>query len=213
MLSKIRDRQARFLAAHVENSLRSSSHPSFLDPSLPGPSRRVYATSTTPAHAPVAAAAMRQRPAHSPTSTNNHGMNGSIAQGVFAKRPPMVMLPTPLPEDEHAPMDQFYFPRTSAQETLNIIEACMFRGHDMPRARKLLDSMRSDAAENRSVPVEVSLYNQFIVTYFDLASATEDNTTRENLVKEAWSVYRCIQEDGVDPDYTTYAAVLLILSK
>lgn len=137
----------------------------------------------------------------------------SVAQGVFARKTPMVVLPTPLPADTSSVEDSFYFPKSNYQETLNIIDACMFRGHDMPRARTLLDGLRAQV-DGRSVGnVDVSVYNQFIVTYLDLASLREEASNRETWVRSAWEMWDLMLDDGVEPDYTTYAAMLLLCAR
>jgi hypothetical protein len=89
----------------------------------------------------------------------------------------------------------------------------MFRGHDMPRARKLLDGMRSDARDQIGVPVEASIYNQFIVAYFDLAIAAEDAYKRQSYVQEAWAIFDNMQTDLVAPDLNAFANILLILTR
>lgn len=75
----------------------------------------------------------------------------------------------------------------------------MFRGHDMPRAHSLFDGLRKAAADDPDgvASVEVALYNQFIVTYFDLATAKEEVAARKDLVKKAWQVWGNLVEDGV----------------
>lgn len=127
----------------------------------------------------------------------------------------MVVLPTPLPSDESSAKDGYYFPRSSYVETLNIIEACMFRGHDMPRARILFDGLRQAAAADVDgiAKVDISLYNQFIITYFDLATSRDEAERRRELVTNAWLVWDNLAEDGVQPDYMTYASMLMLSAR
>ncbi|KAF8317989.1 hypothetical protein DL93DRAFT_2055181, partial [Clavulina sp. PMI_390] len=76
------------------------------------------------------------------TPRSSSAAHDTVPQAVFSRAAPMVVLPTPLPSDEKSAQDSYYFPRSSHVEMLNIIDACMFRGHDMPRARVLFDSLR-----------------------------------------------------------------------
>lgn len=204
MLSKSRERQARFVISQIECALRSASAP--LDYSLPGPSRRTYVASSSPVRSPVVAV-QRQK--------NVNSSSSSVAQTVFSRTAPMVVLPTPLPSDESSAQDSSYFPRSGYVETLNIIDACMFRGHDMPRARTLFDGLRRAAANDAEGigKVDVAVYNQFIVTYFDLATTRDESDNREALVASAWEIWENLANDGVEPDYATYASLLLLSAR
>lgn len=201
MLSKARERQTRFVISQVDGVLRSASVAP--DYSQPGPSRRAYATSSSPVYSAVAV--RRQKNVNS----------ASVAQTVFSRTTPMVVLPTPLPGDESSAQDSYYFPRSGYVETLNIIDACMFRGHDMPRARMLFDGLRRAAANDAEGigKVDVAVYNQFIVTYFDLATSCDEVNNRKALVTSAWEIWGNLVDDGVDPDYTTYASLLLLYTR
>ena len=91
----------------------------------------------------------------------------------------------------------------------------MFRGHDMPRARTLFDGLRRAAANDTEGmgKVDVAVYNQFIVTFFDLATPCDEADNRRALVASAWELWENLAEDGVDPDYTTYASLLLLSAR
>lgn len=85
----------------------------------------------------------------------------------------------------------------------------------MPRAHNLFDGLRKSAAEDPDgvANVDVGLYNQFIVTYFDLATASEEVEKRQNSVSKAWQVWNNLVEDGVQPDQMTYASLLLLSAR
>jgi hypothetical protein len=204
MLGKPRERRTRFVISQVECALRFAlASPEY---SQPGPSRRTYATASSPVYSP-AVAVRRQK--------NVHSNSASVAQTVFSRTTPMVVLPTPLPGDESSAQDSYYFPRSGYVETLNIIDACMFRGHDMPRARMLYDGLRRAVANDTEDmrKVDVAVYNQFIVTYFDLATSRDESNNRNALVASAWEIWENLVDDGVEADYTTYASLLLLSAR
>lgn len=83
----------------------------------------------------------------------------------------------------------------------------------MERARNLLDGLRNSVDDKTVGKLDISVYNQFIVTYFDLATSPEEPQSRKDRVKSAWDVWENVLEDGVQPDLTTYGSILLLIAR
>ncbi len=172
-------------------------------------SRAAYSTSSNPNRAPAAAAPATNLDVSEPFF--NAGT--SVTKQLFRALPPLTVLPTPLPEDASSPIDSLYFPRSQSQEAINIIDACLYNCHDVRRAQTLLHSLRQNIRSNKDAPpLDVSIYNKFILAYIEMASDLQPEK-REEWIKEAWDLYHHCINDGVGPDVGTYAWMLVILAR
>ncbi|KAF8335860.1 uncharacterized protein EI90DRAFT_2992928 [Cantharellus anzutake] len=178
----------------------------------PNSSLAPYSTTSNPNRSPAVVTASVS-PANIPIFGPFSKSDAPVTNQLFRTLPPLTVLPTPLPEDANSPIDGLYFPRSQFQETMNIIDACLYNCHDVRRAQALLHGMRQGVRTNPDAPsIDVSVYNKFISAYIRMASDHQPEK-REDWIKEAWDLYHHCINDGVAPDATTYAFVLVMLAR
>jgi DNA-directed RNA polymerase len=126
------------------------------------------------------------------------------------RRTPYTLIPTPLPDDRTTELQEMYFPSSPVGDLVAVMDACLHRLHDVPRAKELFDGLRH---ERPSHPIlETRLYNAFIGAYIAMAT-TKDKDDYVLWMEEAWEIFDTMESGNVPcpPDSATYALMLIAL--
>lgn len=124
---------------------------------------------------------------------------------------PLVLLPTPLPED--MPQNENYFPSSKKQQSLAVIAACLRDLYDVPRAEEIFDRLRLDSKEGLGV-LSVDTYNAVLLAYAQLQSEDVGTIrTQEPYARKLWSLWDTLKQgnEGVFLNSTTIAIACLAI--
>ncbi|KAI0340467.1 DNA/RNA polymerase [Trametopsis cervina] len=118
------------------------------------------------------------------------------------------VLPTPLPENERSTLNDMYFPETPMQDQVSIIDACLYNGYDVPRAKEIFERIREE--ERMSAQLTPRLYDAVLSGYIHMA--VKDTQRSDNWVEDALSLYDVMEtgQEKVQPSPNTYANMLLL---
>jgi DNA-directed RNA polymerase len=152
-----------------------------------------------------------------------HKQNSPHVQTLLTHRLPFTFIPTPLPQGFHSPLNDLYFPSTQVQDSLAVIDACLYNCHDVPRAKVIFDDLRTRARANaigdageKVAELEVGIYNNFLESFLEMASGKAKNPKkREEWIDEGWDLYAVLENevDGIAPDERTYAIMLMMMTR
>ncbi|KDQ52444.1 hypothetical protein JAAARDRAFT_61968 [Jaapia argillacea MUCL 33604] len=133
-------------------------------------------------------------------------------QGFLRRRTPYTILPTPLPDDTHSPLNAFWFPDSPTQDLLAVMDACLHNLYDVPRAKQVFEGLRRDRAGDPIL--EGRLYNSFLESFLGMAER-EEGGGRERWVEEVVSLWRVMEsgEEKVGPSGSTYAIMMRVWQK
>lgn len=179
---------------------------------LPRPAR-LYSTPSKTAHAPALATLQNPKPDYpgflpqdSLEEQGNYTLRHQL-EGLFHRRVPYTILPTPLPSDVSSDANDVYFTNSTTQDLLGVMDACLHNLYDVNRARSIFDRMREKVG---NPSLEPRIYNAFLEAYIDMAGI-KDVSNRHYWVESAWEIYDVL-ESGTEkhqPNASTYAIMLL----
>ncbi|KAJ3929955.1 MAG: DNA/RNA polymerase [Lentinula lateritia] len=127
----------------------------------------------------------------------------------FLKNPPRyTLLPTPLPSisTTASTKNSTWLVDSATQDSLAVIDACLYQLFDVPRAKGIFDRLRRDAVGKL---LEVRMYNAFLEAYVNMGmSKAADN--REFWIDCAWELFTTMEagQEKVEPSAGTYATML-----
>ncbi|KAI0291577.1 hypothetical protein BC826DRAFT_1022569 [Russula brevipes] len=155
---------------------------------LPRPAR-LYSTPTKRASAPALDAITPSLPdtypaflpAHPKLSGSEDDPSTSNMEAFLRIRTPYTVLPAPLPADRHSVVDDLYYTKSSTQDLIAIMDACLHNCHDVPRAKEIFDDLR---AKNANQILHPRLYTAFVEAYLDMA--VREPEKRSLWVEDAW---------------------------
>lgn len=118
------------------------------------------------------------------------------------------ILPTPLPENEYSALDDMYFPETSMQDQVSIIDACLHNNYDVPRAKEIFERIRSDPRMTSHMTTR--LYDAMLTGYNEMALRDPDMS--DMWIEDALALYETMEDGGaqIAPSANTYANMLLL---
>ncbi|KAI0742483.1 DNA/RNA polymerase [Daedaleopsis nitida] len=118
------------------------------------------------------------------------------------------ILPTPLPDDAASGSQDLYFADSSTKNMVALMDACLHRLHDVPRAKHFFEQLR-ELKQNDHV-LEPRVYNLFLEAYLEMATNREE-MNRANWLEDAWMLYNDMESghEKVAPTPNTYAIMLL----
>ena len=126
---------------------------------------------------------------------------------------PLVLLPTPLPED--MPQNEAYFPSSKKQQSLAVIAACLRELYDVPRAEDIFNRLRSDSEMGLGV-LSVDTYNAILLAYAQLQSENVGTPySQVPYAKKLWGLWNTLKQgnEGVYLNSTTIAIACLAITR
>ncbi|GLB44584.1 putative DNA-dependent RNA polymerase catalyzes the transcription of DNA into RNA using the four ribonucleoside triphosphates as substrates [Lyophyllum shimeji] len=180
---------------------------------LPRPAR-LYSTPSKKANAPAFATAQIQHTEYPsylsqpqqdiPLESRKVPLGKELA-AFLQRTAPYTILPAPLPSDRSSPLNDIFYPDTTTQDLLSVMDACLHNLYDVPRARGIFERLR----EKIGNPVlSTHVYNAFLEAY--VAVATTKGPV-DVFLEYAWELYNILESEKEQfaPDATTYAIMLL----
>ncbi|KAJ3527013.1 hypothetical protein NM688_g8184 [Phlebia brevispora] len=192
---------------------------SYTRQSLPRPAR-FYSAPTKKAQAPAVAAAnsvpspeypaFLNQPDHQPPPQSlAFESSYQDMESFLRRRNPYTILPTPLPDDDSSPLNDFYFTPSPTQDQIAVIDACLHNLYDVPRAQEIFQTLRQ---EKPGDPIlSVRLYNSLLAAYVEMATTKETSRATywmENVV----ALYESMENPAnkVVPNANTFAIMLSV---
>ncbi|KAJ3976640.1 DNA/RNA polymerase [Lentinula raphanica] len=127
----------------------------------------------------------------------------------FLQHPPRyTFLPAPLPSisSNASAKNSSWLTDSATQDSLAVIDACLYQLFDVPRAQGIFDRLRRDSL---SKSLDVRMYNAFLEAYVNMAmSKGADN--REFWIECAWELFTIMEsgKEKVEPSAGSYATML-----
>ncbi|KAF9078309.1 hypothetical protein BDP27DRAFT_1378803 [Rhodocollybia butyracea] len=128
---------------------------------------------------------------------------------LFLQTPPRyTVLPAPVPIQSPSQKNATWLTDSATQDSLAVMDACLYQSFDVPRAKGIFERLRREAAGTHILDVRV--YNAFLEAYIDMAkSKASDN--REFWIECAWELFDNMESgrEKVEPSAGSYATMLL----
>ncbi|KAH7108553.1 DNA/RNA polymerase [Auriculariales sp. MPI-PUGE-AT-0066] len=166
--------------------------------------------STTRSSAPATATLLKIKDLPS-VAVDGHDQREELIDPSFTKyftRPKdYLIVPTPLPADRSSPSNSMYFADSSTLDQVAIVDACLFNGYNLNRAKGLFDNMRtSDAADS---VLDVRIFNNVLEGYVRYAIKVPRES--DIWLDEAWDLFESMErgQEKATPTAATYAVMLL----
>ncbi|CCL99811.1 uncharacterized protein FIBRA_01835 [Fibroporia radiculosa] len=176
---------------------------------LPRPAR-LYSTPSKRANAPALATATQPPSGYPPYMPTAQPTDASVndMEGFLRRRTSYTMLPTPLPDDETNPLNDFYFTDSPTQDLLSVMDACLHNLYDVPRAKGIFERLR--ATDKGEVLLDSRVYNSFIEAFLEMA-LDKDSDQPAGWVEDAWKLFHELdgEQTNARPTANTYALMLL----
>ncbi|KAJ4001173.1 DNA/RNA polymerase [Lentinula boryana] len=127
----------------------------------------------------------------------------------FLQNPPRyTFLPTPLPSisSSASAKNSSWLTDSATQDSLAVIDACLYQLFDVPRAKGIFDRLRRDTPGKI---LDVRMYNAFLEAYVNMAtSKAADN--REFWIECAWELFATMEagQEKIELSAGTYSIML-----
>ena len=106
---------------------------------------------------------------------------------------PHVVLSPPLPPTERKARYDKFFPDSHTQDLLAVMDACLWKAHDVARAHRIFkDFIRSTDGRESLKP---HLYEELLEGYLIMADSEKPGAKRDKWVEYAWDMYELMGGD------------------
>ncbi|KAF5375440.1 hypothetical protein D9615_007971 [Tricholomella constricta] len=193
--------------SRLETTLLSSRQ------SLPRPAR-LYSTPSKKANAPALATVqvlqpdypsfLHQPQAEKPLESRKVSLENELAN-FLQRSAPYTILPTPLPSDRSSPVNDMFYPDSTTQDLLSVMDACLHNLYDLPRAKGIFERLR---AKPGNPALSTRVYNAFLEAYLTIAST---RGPKDVFLEYTWELYEALESgrEKFVPDATTYSLMLI----
>lgn len=143
-------------------------------------------------------------------SASSSGLTENLSD-FLQRQTPYTILPTPVPSDIQDTLNDLVFTSTPVQESLSVIDACLYNCFDVKRAQYVFNVLRQSPSGN--AVLEARVYNLFLEAYLDMATAEVQQGDMGEPVKwlrESWSLFDSMEngQEKAIPNAATYAIML-----